>query len=79
MKKSLGHRMWAHPEVDSVPDSIGKCRVNGFIKLEEDLKSQLGGDLLSLKTHTHTQSSDQKGSVSACPRAKLASHYSLGA
>lgn len=43
---------WTHPEVDSVADSVGERRVDGFIELEQDLKSQLRCDLLSLKTYT---------------------------
>jgi len=44
-----GDWRWTHPEVYSVADSGGKRCVDCFIKLEEDLKSQLRSDLLSLK------------------------------
>lgn len=40
---------FTHPEVDPVPDPIGQSRVDGFIELEQDLKSQLRGDLLGLE------------------------------
>lgn len=45
---------WTHPEIDPVADSVGERCVDGFIELEEDLKSELRSYLLSLNTHTHT-------------------------
>lgn len=45
--------MSTHLEVDPVADPVGQSRVDGFIELEQDLKSQLGGDLLGLE-HTNT-------------------------
>lgn len=50
-----GHRRRTHPEVNSVADPTGERRVDCFIKLKEDLKSQLRSDLLSLHTNTKTQ------------------------
>ena len=50
-----GHRRWTHPEVNPVADPTGERRVDRFIKLKEDLKSQLRSDLLSLDTNTQTQ------------------------
>lgn len=44
---------WTHPEIDPVADSVGERCVDGFIELEEDLKSELRSYLLSLNTHTH--------------------------
>lgn len=49
------HRRWTHPEVNPVTDPTGERRVDRFIKLKEDLKSQLRSDLLSLDTNTQTQ------------------------
>lgn len=43
---------WTHLEVDSVADPIGERSIDGFIKLKEDLKSQLRRDLLSLDTQS---------------------------
>lgn len=44
---------FTHPEVDAVADPVGQSRVDGFVELEQDLESQLGGDLLGLE-HTNT-------------------------
>lgn len=49
-----GRRLWTHPEVDPVADSVGERHIDCFIELKEDLKSQLRSDLLGLNTHTQT-------------------------
>lgn len=51
-REVTGHRRWTHPEVNPVTDPTGERRVDRFIKLKEDLKSQLRSDLLSLDTNT---------------------------
>lgn len=55
---------FTHPEVHAVADTISQSRVDGFIKLKQDLESQLRGDLLSLEPQTDSANQIHSGSGS---------------